>query len=175
MPPSGPRRTSCPIRSSAGRPGSRVGVVGLGGLGHMAIKLAGAMGAEVTLFTTSPGKAEDARRLGAAETVVSHDLAAMARQARPLDLIIDTVSWSHDLDPFLAALFVNGRVNLAGSPIGGLGETQEMLDFCAAHGITADVERIRMDEIDTAFAGMLEGDVKYRFVIEMASLPEPAG
>jgi uncharacterized zinc-type alcohol dehydrogenase-like protein len=186
--------TWSPLRHWNVGPGSEVGVVGLGGLGHMAIKLANAMGAEVVLFTTSPGKAEDARRLGAHRIVLSTDPAAMAAMAKRLDLTIDTVSWSHDLDPYLAALkrdgthvllglpptphppttaagFVNGRVNLSGSLIGGIRETQEMLDFCGEHGIVSDIETIRMDEIDRAFARMLKGDVKYRFVIDMATLP----
>lgn len=187
--------TYSPLRHWHAGPGSTIGVVGLGGLGHMAIKLASAMGAEIVLFTTSPGKAEDARRLGATETVVSTDRDAMARHARRLDLIIDTVSAPHDLDPYLtllkrdgtlvllglpptphppttAALFVNGRINLAGSLIGGLRETQQMLDFCAMHGIVSDIEMVRMDEIDAAFARMLRGDVKYRFVIDMATLSD---
>jgi len=187
--------TYSPLRHWSAGPGSKVGIVGLGGLGHMAIKLANAMGAEVVLFTTSPAKAEDARRLGASDIVISTDPAAMAAQAKRLDLIIDSVSWSHDLNPYLAALkrdgamvllglpptphpptavvpFVNGRISLSGSLIGGLKETQEMLDFCAAHNIVSDIEMIRMDEIDIAFQRMLKGDVKYRFVIDMASLSD---
>jgi len=187
--------TYSPLRHWKTGPGSKVGVVGLGGLGHMAIKLASAMGAEVVLFTTSPGKAEDARRLGAAEVVISTDKDAMRKHTKRLDLIIDTVSSPHNLNRHLSQLkrdgtmvllglpsephpstlpelFVNGRVNLAGSLIGGVRETQEMLDFCAEHGIASDIEIIRMDEINASFARMLKGDVKYRFVIDMATLPE---
>ena len=170
-----------------------MGVVGLGGLGHMAVKLAAAMGAEVTLFTTSPGKAEDARRLGASHVVVSRDAGAMAAVARSLDLVIDTVSVPHDLDPFITALkrdgtlvlvgappsphpsptvfnLIIGRKSIGGSLIGGLPETQEMLDFCAAHGVVSDVEIIPIQRIDEAYARMVKSDVKYRFVIDMASL-----
>lgn len=169
---------------------SRVGVVGLGGLGHMAIKLAAAMGAEVTVFTTSPGKADDARKLGAHKVVISKDEEAMNQQAATLDFILDTVSASHNLDPYLNALdrdgalcllgvpgtphpapttlgMIFGRKSLVGSLIGGIKETQEMLDFCGKHGITADVEKIKMGQINEAWDRMLKSDVKYRFVIEM--------
>ena len=174
-------------------PGQKVGVVGLGGLGHMAVKIAKAMGAHVVLFTTSENKRADALRLGAAEVVVSKDADQMAAQANQLDFIINTVAAPHNLDPFLNALKRDGtmalvgapdhphpspgvfnlilkRRSLAGSLIGGIRETQEMLDFCAKHGIVADIEMIRMDQINEAYERMLKGDVKYRFVIDMATL-----
>ncbi|MBA3928611.1 putative zinc-type alcohol dehydrogenase-like protein [Pseudoxanthomonas japonensis] len=174
-------------------PGSKVGVVGLGGLGHMAVKIAKAMGAYVVLFTTSERKREDALRLGADEVVVSKDDAQMAAQGNKLDFIINTVAAPHNLDPFLNALKRDGTLALVGAPdqphpspgvfnlilkrrsiagslIGGIRETQEMLDFCAKHGIVSDIETIRMDEINTAYERMLKGDVKYRFVIDMATL-----
>jgi alcohol dehydrogenase (NADP+) len=173
---------------------SKVGVVGLGGLGHMAVKIAKAMGAEVTLFTTSPGKADDGRALGADQVVISTDPEAMAAARGTLDLIINTVAASHDLDPYIGTLRRDGSIvllgvpptphpspgvfgllgarrSLAGSAIGGIAETQEMLDFCAEHGVTSDVEMIRMDEIDAAYDRMLASDVKYRFVIDMESMP----
>ena len=185
--------TYSPLRTWGVGPGSRVGVVGLGGLGHMAVKLARAMGAHVALFTTSPEKGEDARRLGASEVIMSRDPAALAAARNSLDLILDTVSAAHDLEPLLAALtrdgtlvllggaptphsspsafsFIVQRKRMAGSLIGGLPETQEMLDFCAQHGIGADVEVIAMDRIEEGYARMLRGDVKYRFVGDMATL-----
>jgi len=187
--------TYSPLRHWNCAPGMRVGVVGLGGLGHMAVKLANAMGAHVTLFTTSPGKAGDAARLGAKRTVVSRNEADMEAAAGSLDLLLDTVAAPHALDPYLNTLTRDGthvllgapasphpehqafslilkRRSLAGSLIGGLPETQEMLDFCAAHGITADVEVIRMAEVNTAWERMLAGDVKYRFVIDMSTIQE---
>lgn len=187
--------TWSPLRHWGVGPGSRVGVVGLGGLGHMAIKLAAALGAEVVLFTGSAGKTEDARRMGASDVVVTADADARNRHAKRLDLIIDTVSAPHDLDRLLTQLrrdgtlallglpptphpaprpdlFVNGRINLSGSLIGGVRETQEMLDFCGVHGVVSDIELIPMTSINTAFARMLRGDVKYRFVVDMATLPE---
>ncbi|GGD50742.1 NAD(P)-dependent alcohol dehydrogenase [Pseudoxanthomonas indica] len=174
-------------------PGQKVGVVGLGGLGHMAVKIAKAMGADVVLFTTSANKRDDARRLGASEVVVSRDADQMAAQAGQLDFIVNTVAAPHDLDALLATLKRDGtmvlvgapatphpspnvfnlilkRRSLAGSLIGGIRETQEMLDFCARHGIVSDIEMIRMDEINEAYERMLKGDVKYRFVIDMATL-----
>jgi len=179
-----------PLRHYNVQAGMRVGVVGLGGLGHMAVKLASALGAEVTLFTTSPEKGEDARRLGARHVVVSRDAEQMAAAQTTLDLIIDCVAAPHDLDPYLATLKTNGRLvlvgipdrphlspnvtpmvfrrlSISGSSIGSIKETQEMLDFCGKHNITADVEMIAGEEIETAFARMLKGDVKYRFVIDM--------
>ena len=174
-------------------PGQKVGVVGLGGLGHMAVKIAKAMGAHVVLFTTSENKREDALRLGADEVVISRDAEQMAAQGNRLDFIINSVAAPHDLDPLLNALKRDGtmvlvgapdqphpspsvfnlilkRRSLAGSLIGGIAQTQEMLDFCARHGIVADIEMIRMDEINEAYERMLKGDVKYRFVIDMATL-----
>jgi uncharacterized zinc-type alcohol dehydrogenase-like protein len=185
--------TYSPLRHWNAGPGKKVGVVGIGGLGHMAIKLAHAMGAQVVAFTTSESKREDARSLGADEVVVSRDAAAMAAHAKSLDLIIDTVAAPHDLDAFTALLkrdgtltlvgvpaephpspavfnLVGKRRTIAGSMIGGIPETQEMLDFCAEHGIVADIEMIRADEINAAYERMLKGDVKYRFVIDSATL-----
>jgi uncharacterized zinc-type alcohol dehydrogenase-like protein len=176
---------------------SRVGVVGLGGLGHMAVKIAKAMGAEVTLFTTTPGKAEDAKALGADHVVISKDPEQMKSVAGTLDLILDSVAAPHDLDAYFATLaregalvllgvppqphpspsvanFIRGRRSLSGSLIGGIAETQEMLDFCAEHGVTADVEMISMDQIDEAYDRMESSDVKFRFVIDMESMPAAA-
>jgi uncharacterized zinc-type alcohol dehydrogenase-like protein len=172
---------------------SRVAVVGLGGLGHMALKLAKALGAEVTLFTRSPGKNRDARRLGADRVVLSSEEAQMAAVGGRFDLIIDTLPYVHDVNPYLPTLATGGtlvlvgylgpldpmlnsaplvmnRKSVAGSLIGGIAETQEMLDFCGKHGITSDVEVIRIQEINEAYARLLKSDVKYRFVIDMASL-----
>lgn len=179
-----------PLRHYNVKAGDRVGVVGLGGLGHMAVKLASALGAEVTLFTTSPEKGADARRLGAKQVVVSRDGAQMAACRASLDLIIDCVAAPHDLDPYLAALKTNGRLvlvgipdsphlspditpmvfrrlSISGSSIGSIKETQEMLDFCGEKNITADIELIGGEAIETAYARMLKGDVRYRFVIDM--------
>ncbi|HEX9207257.1 MAG TPA: NAD(P)-dependent alcohol dehydrogenase [Steroidobacteraceae bacterium] len=185
--------TYSPLRHWQAGPGRTVGIVGLGGLGHMGVKIARAMGAHVVLFTTSPGKTEDAMRLGAHEVCISSDPAQMARLANRLDLIVDTVAASHSLDALLALLKRDGTLTLVGAPenphpaphpfslifrrrslagslIGGIRETQEMLDFCAEHGIVSDVETIRMDYINTAYERMLRSDVKYRFVIDMATL-----
>jgi uncharacterized zinc-type alcohol dehydrogenase-like protein len=185
--------TYSPLRHWGAGPGKKVGIVGLGGLGHMGVKFAHAFGAHTVLFTTSASKIEDGRRLGADEVVISRDADAMAAQAGTFDLIVNTVAASHDLDPFINALkrdgtmvlvgapehahpspsvmsMIFGRKTLAGSLIGGLPETQEMLDFCAEHGITCDIELIRMDQINEAYTRMLESDVKYRFVIDMASM-----
>jgi len=174
-------------------PGSKVGIVGLGGLGHMGVKIAAAMGAHVVLFTTSESKREDARRLGAHEVVISKNEAEMAAQAGKLDFILNTVAAPHNLDPFLNCLKLDGTMTLVGAPdsphpspgvfnlilkrrrlagslIGGIKETQEMLDFCSKHGIVSDIEMIRMDEINTAYERMLKSDVKYRFVVDMATL-----
>ena len=172
---------------------SKVGIVGLGGLGHMGVKLAHALGAEVTLFTTSPDKTADAKRLGADQVVVSRDADQMAKQANRFDLIIDTVAASHDLGayidmlkrdgtlclvgvpeqphpPFPPAKIIMRRKSVAGSVIGGIRETQEMLDFCAEHGIVSDIELIRIQQINEAYERMLKSDVRYRFVIDAASL-----
>ncbi len=188
--------TYSPLRHWKVGPGSIVGIVGLGGLGHMGLKLAHAMGADVTLFTTSPGKAEDARRLGANHVVLSKDPEAMKSQVGRFDFILDCVSAQHDINAYLALLkrdgalvqvgapsdplpvavfsLILGRRSFAGSLIGGIPETQEMLDFCAKHGIVSDIEIIPMDRINEAYDRVLASDVKYRFVIDMASLPEAA-
>lgn len=185
--------TWSPLRHWQAGPGSKVAIVGLGGLGHMGIKLARALGAEVTLFTRSPGKDADARRLGADHIVLSTDAAQMAAARNRFDLIIDTVPYQHDINPYLPTLSLNGtlvlvglvgdlaptlstvllllgRKAVAGSVIGGIAETEEMLDFCGKHGITSDIEVIRMQDINAAYQRMLKSDVKYRFVIDMASL-----
>ena len=185
--------TWSPLRHWKVGPGSRVAIVGLGGLGHMGIKLAKVLGAEVTLFTRSPGKEGDARRLGADHIVLSTDAAQMAAAKGHFDLIIDTVPYVHDVNPYLPTLSINGtlvlvgyvgdlspmlstvplilgRKAVAGSVIGGIAETQEMLDFCGRHGITSDIEVIRMQDINAAYERMLRSDVKYRFVIDMATL-----
>jgi uncharacterized zinc-type alcohol dehydrogenase-like protein len=185
--------TWSPLRHWNAGPGKRVGVVGIGGLGHMGIKLARALGAEVTGFTTSPAKAQAIRDLGAHHVVVSSDPAAMKAVRESFDLIINTVSHSHDLDPFLMALardgamvmvgapekphpmptlfhFLTRRRSLAGSLIGGIAETQEMLDFCAEHDVVSDIELIRMDAIENAYTRMVKGDVRYRFVIDTSTL-----
>jgi alcohol dehydrogenase (NADP+) len=182
-----------PLRHWKAGPGKKVGIVGLGGLGHMGVKLSHALGAQTVLFTTSPSKAADGKRLGADEVVVSKDAAQMANHTRSFDLIVNTVSASHDLDPFLGLLKRDGtlvlvgapehphpspsvfqllfaRRSLAGSGIGGIAETQEMLDFCADKGIASDVEVIPIQKINEAYDRLVKGDVKYRFVIDMASL-----
>ncbi len=181
-----------PLRHWGAGPGKKVGIVGLGGLGHMGVKLAHAMGATTVLFTTSPSKVEDGKRLGADEVVISKNPEAMAQHALSFDFIIDTVSATHDLAPYFALLKRDGtlvqvgapehplpvavfpllqqRRGLAGSAIGGIAETQEMLDFCAARNIAADVEIIPIQQINTAYERMLRSDVKYRFSIDMASL-----
>lgn len=184
--------TYSPMRHWNVGPGQKVGVVGLGGLGHMAVKFANAFGAHVVLFTTSPDKTADAKRLGAHEVVLSKDADEMLKHEASFNFIIDTVSAQHDLDPYLSLLkrdgtmtlvgappmplpvssfnLIFGRHTLAGSGIGGIRETQEMLDFCAEHEITSDIELIRIDEINDAYKRLLKSDVKYRFVIDMASL-----
>jgi len=185
--------TWSPLRKWEVGPGQTVGVVGLGGLGHMGVKLARALGANVVLFTTSPGKAADAIKLGANEVVISTDRKAMAEQRNRFDFILNTVAAPHDLDPFLGMLKRDGslvlvgapssphpspgvfnlifkRRSLAGSLIGGIAETQEMLDFCAEHGIVSDIEMIPIASINDAYERMLKSDVKYRFVIDMATL-----
>jgi uncharacterized zinc-type alcohol dehydrogenase-like protein len=184
--------TYSPLRRWKVGPGQKVGIVGLGGLGHMGVKFARAFGAHVVLFTTSPGKTADALRLGAHEVVLSRDEAQMAAQAGSFDFILDTVSAVLDLNAYLNLLKRDGNLVLVGAPekpmavaafslimrrralsgslIGGLPETQEMLDFCGQHNITCDIEMIRMDQINEAYERMLKSDVKYRFVIDMASL-----
>jgi uncharacterized zinc-type alcohol dehydrogenase-like protein len=173
-------------------PGQKVGIVGLGGLGHMGVKFAHALGAHVVLFTTSPRKKEDALRLGANEVVVSKNADEMKKHANSFHFILDAVSAQHDINAFLSLLKVDGslvlvgapeqplpvaafsllmgRHRLAGSAIGGIAETQEMLDFCAQHGIVSDIETIAIGQINEAYERLLKGDVKYRFVIDMASL-----
>lgn len=171
----------------------KVGIVGLGGLGHMGLKFAHAFGCETVLFTTSPSKVEDAKRLGADHVVISKDASEMAKHAGSFDFILNTVAASHNLDAYTALLRVDatlclvgvpdqahpspavinlvfGRKAIAGSLIGGIPETQEMLDFCAKHNITSDIELINIHQIDDAYERMLKSDVKYRFVIDMASL-----
>ena len=189
--------TYSPLKHWKVGPGQKVGIVGLGGLGHMGVKIAAAMGAEVYVFSTSPSKRDDAIRLGATDLIVSRDAEQMAAHADSFDFILNTVAAPHDLDPLLAALKRDGTMTvvgvpaephpspsvanlvfrrraLAGSLIGGIAETQEMLDFCQAHGLTADIELIRMDEIETAYDRMVRSDVKYRFVIDMQSLKQAA-
>lgn len=184
--------TYSPLRQFGCQPGQRVGVVGLGGLGHMAVKLAASMGAKVTIFSTSESKADDARRLGASDFVVTKKPEALAALAGKLDLIIDTVSAPHDYGAFLALLRARGTMALVGAPpgasalqpfslimggrrlagslIGGIRETQEMLDHCAEHGVVSDVEVIPIQKVNEAYERMLRSDVRYRFVIDIASL-----
>ena len=185
--------TWSPLRHWGTGPGKKIGVVGIGGIGNMGIKLAHAMGAHVVAFTTSESKRADALKLGADEVVVSRNAAEMAAHAKSFDLILNAVAAPHDLDAFLVLLKRDGtmtlvgapatphpmpnvfnlimrRRSLAGSMIGGIPETQEMLDFCAKHGITSDIEMIRADEIETAYERMLKGDVKYRFVMDIATM-----
>lgn len=181
-----------PLRHWGAGPEKKVGILGIGGLGHLAIKIAKAMGAEVIVFTTSPSKVEDAKRLGANEAVLSSDADAMSKYVRQLDFIIDTVSAKHDVNTYLNLLRVDGTVVLvglppepleigafnvvmgrrsfAGSNIGGIAETQEMLDFCFENNITAESEIIKIQDVNNAFERLEKGDVKYRFVIDMASL-----
>lgn len=184
--------TYSPLRHWNTKAGDRVGVVGLGGLGHMAVKLAASMGAEVTLFSGSKGKEVDARRLGAHAFVLSSDPANFQKLAGSFDLIIDTVSAPHDLNQYLGLLRVEGAMVLLGAPpvptpvaafplimgrrtlsgslIGGLPETQEMLDYCAAKGIVSDIELIPVQQVNEAYERMLKGDVRYRFVLDMKTL-----
>jgi uncharacterized zinc-type alcohol dehydrogenase-like protein len=184
--------TYSPLRHWKAGKGKKVGIVGLGGLGHMGLKLAHAMGAEVVLFTTSAGKREDARRLGASDVVLSKKADEMARHAGSFDYILDTVSARHDMDALLALLKRDATLTLVGAPpdppavtpqnlifrrrayagslIGGIAETQEMLDFCAERKLAADVEVIPIQDVERAYERMVKGDVKYRFVIDMASL-----
>ena len=187
--------TYSPLRTWGVKAGSRVGVVGLGGLGHMAVKIAAAMGAHVTMISRTPDKAQDAADLGAHAFLLSSDSGAMEKAANSLDLIIDTIPVDHDINPYMPLLDIDGtlclvgqvgpigqpvtmplifgRRRIAGSLIGGIAETQEMLDFCAEHDVLPDVETIRMDQINDAFDRLDRGDVRYRFVIDMASLAAP--
>ena len=185
--------TYSPLKHWKVGPGQKVGIVGLGGLGHMGVKIAHAMGAHVVLFTTSPGKTADALRLGADEVVVSRNADEMVKHANSFDFILNTVAAPHDLDAFTGLLKRDGTMTLVGAPaeshpspsvfnlvfkrraiagslIGGIAETQEMLDFCAEHGIVSDIEMIAIQDINEAYERMLKGDVKYRFVIDIASL-----
>jgi uncharacterized zinc-type alcohol dehydrogenase-like protein len=172
--------------------GKKVGIVGLGGLGHMGVKFAHAMGAHVVLFTTSPGKKEDALRLGADEVVLSKSAEEMNKHAGSFDFILDAVSANHDINAYIGLLgrdgnltlvgapekplqiaafnLIMGRRSLSGSPIGGLAETQEMLDFCGKNNITADVEVIPIQKVNEAYDRLVKQDVKYRFSIDMGSL-----
>ncbi|MDG0817288.1 NAD(P)-dependent alcohol dehydrogenase [Bdellovibrio svalbardensis] len=184
--------TYSPLRHWKVSKGQKVGVVGLGGLGHMAVKLANAMGANVVVFTTSASKVEDAKRLGAHEVVISKNLEQMKTHANSFDFIIDTVSAPHDYNLYISLLhrdgnmvlvglpdkppelyagnLIMGRRKLGGSLIGGIAETQEMLDFCAEHNIVSDIEMIPIQKINEAYERMIKSDVKYRFVIDMKSL-----
>ena len=184
--------TYSPLRHWGVTKGKKAGVVGLGGLGHMAVKLAHALGAHVVVFTTSPGKIEDALRLGADEVVVSRNANEMQKHAGSFDFILDCVAADHDINAYIQLLrrdgnitlvgapekplpvaafgLIFGRRSLSGSPIGGIAETQEMLDFCGEHNITADVEVIPIQKVNEAYERLLKSDVKYRFSIDMASL-----
>lgn len=184
--------TYSPLRNWNVGPGTKVGVIGLGGLGHMGVKFAKALGAEVTMITTSPEKGEDARKLGADHVLVSTDKAAMRAAGRSFDFLLDTVPVKHDVTPYLflldrkgtlcivgmidtmepfhSGLLLQGQKAVSGSGVGGIAQTQEMLDLCAAKGIAAEIEVIRMDQINHAFERMEKADVRYRFVIDMESL-----
>jgi uncharacterized zinc-type alcohol dehydrogenase-like protein len=184
--------TYSPLRHWKVSPGQKVGIVGLGGLGHMGVKFAHAMGAHVAVFTTSPGKREDALRLGADAVVISKNAGEMQKHANSFDFILDAVSAEHDINAYLGLLKLDGTLALVGAPekplpveafrlivprkqfagsgIGGIQETQEMLDFCGKHGIVSDIEIIGIQQINEAYERLLKGDVKYRFVIDTASL-----
>lgn len=182
-----------PLKNWGVTKGSKVGIIGLGGLGHMGVKLAHAMGAEVTMITTSPSKEQDAKHLGADHVLISTDAAAMRKYAGKFDVIINTIPRKHDLNPYIELLALDGKMvmvgaleeidipvdiapmifrrrTIAGSVIGGIKETQEMLDFCGEHNVLPDVEMIKPDQINEAFERMLKNDVKYRFVIDMSAL-----
>lgn len=184
--------TYSPLKNWNVGPGSRVGVIGLGGLGHMGVKFAKALGAEVTMITTSPAKGEDARKLGADHVLVSTDKEAMRAAARSFDFLLDTIPVKHDLtrylflldrkgtlcivgmiepvEPFHSGLLLGGQKAVAGSGVGGIAQTQEMLDLCAEQGILAEIELIPITEINRAYERMEQADVKYRFVIDMSTL-----
>ena len=186
--------TYSPLKHWKVGPGQKVGIVGLGGLGHMAVKFARALGAHVVVITTSPGKAADAKRLGAHEVIVSTDAEQMKQHAKSFHFILDAVSANHDINMYLNLLGLDGTLTLvgvpeiplavgafnlilprrqfAGSAIGGIAETQQMLDFCAAHNIVSDIELIGIHQVNEAYERLLKGDVKYRFVIDMASLKQ---
>jgi uncharacterized zinc-type alcohol dehydrogenase-like protein len=185
--------TWSPLRHWGAGPGKKVGIVGIGGLGHMGVKLSHALGARTVAFTTSANKVAEIKAMGADEVVISKDEAQMQKHLGSFDMILDTVAASHNLDAFTSLLKRDGTLVLVGAPptphpspsvfslvfkrrgiagslIGGIPETQEMLDFCAKHGITCDIEMIKMQDIDAAYGRMLKSDVKYRFVIDMATL-----
>lgn len=184
--------TYSPLKRWKAGPGKKVGIVGLGGLGHMGVKIAVAMGADVTVFTTSPSKVEDAKKLGAHNVILSKDKKQMDTAANSFDFILDTVSADHDIGAYLNLLKRDGtltqvglpsnpvsislfplvmkRINFSGSLIGGIRETQEMLDFCAQHGIVSDIELISADQINEAYDRLMRSDVKYRFVIDSATI-----
>lgn len=185
--------TYSPLRHWKVSPGQKVGVIGLGGLGHMGIKFAKAMGAHVVMITTSPEKGKDAQRLGADEVLLSKDADAMAKHALSFDFLLNTIPVSHDVNPYLALLrrdatmvmvgvltaldppvmggsLIFGRKHLTGSGIGGMAETQEMIDFCAEKGIVSDIEMIAMNQVNQAYERLVKNDVKYRFVIDMATM-----
>jgi uncharacterized zinc-type alcohol dehydrogenase-like protein len=189
--------TYSPLRHWNVGPGRKVGIIGLGGLGHMGVKFAHAMGAHVVMITTSPEKGSDARRLGADEVLVSRDADAMAAHKASFDFLLDTVPVGHDLNPYVELLkrdrtmalvgaitalepalqgmnIILGRKSVAGSAIGGMQETQEMIDFCAEHGIVSDVEMVPIQSVNEAYDRLLKNDVKYRFVIDIASLRDAA-
>ncbi len=186
--------TYSPLRQWNIQAGDKVGIIGLGGLGHMGVKFAAAMGAEVTMITTSPEKGQDAKRLGAQHVLISKDTAQMEAHTGRFDFLLNTIPVAHNLDPYIPLLklgktmsivgatpvdlhtmgMVFGRKIIAGSLIGGIKETQEMLDFCATHNIVSDVEMIAMQDINTAYQRVMKNDVKYRFVIDMQSLKDDA-
>lgn len=184
--------TYSPLRHWKVGPGQKVGIIGLGGLGHMGVKFAHAMGAHVVMITTSPSKGQDAKKLGAHEVLISKDAAAMEAAQGTFDFLLNTIPVGHDIDPYMELLkrdrtmvmvgsvepltrvdgapFIFRRRTLAGSLIGGLPETQEMLDFCGQHNITCDIETIAMKDVNVAYERTVKGDVKYRFVIDMATI-----
>lgn len=189
--------TYSPLRHWKVGPGQKVGVIGLGGLGHMGVKFAKAFGAHVVMITTSPEKGKDAKRLGADEVLISRDADAMARHAGSFDFLLNTIPVGHDTNPYMTLLkrdctmaivgvlteltppptgisVIFGRKSIAGSAIGGMPETQEMIDFCAKHNIVSDIEMIPIQSVNEAYERMLNNDVKYRFVIDMASLKQAA-
>jgi uncharacterized zinc-type alcohol dehydrogenase-like protein len=189
--------TYSPLKHWKIGPGDKVGIIGLGGLGHMGVKFAKAFGAHVVMITTSPEKGKDARRLGADEVLLSRDEEAMTKHAGSFDFLLDTVPVGHDLNPYMALLkrdatlclvgaldeltpalhggsVIRGRRSISGSLIGGMAETQEMIDFCARHGIASDVEVVPIQKVNEAWERLAKNDVKYRFVIDMASLRQGA-
>ncbi len=189
--------TYSPLRHWKVGPGQKVGIIGLGGLGHMGVKFAKAMGAHVVMITTSPGKGKDATLLGADEVLISTDPKAMAAHAGSFDFLLNTIPVGHDVNPYMSLLkldrtmalvgvlteltppptgisMIFGRKSIAGSAIGGMAETQEMIDFCAEHGIVSEIEMVAIQSVNEAYERLLKNDVKYRFVIDMASLKQAA-